>query len=69
MRFIRVRFGGTDNFSKSRADDRRRKLDTRLDMRLIGLEERARAAGGSFIKDFLKTHFRPRKPSRWDHVK
>jgi hypothetical protein len=53
-----------DEFTDSRADKRREKLDSAIQSYICGLEEESREHGESYLKEFLKTHFRKRKPSR-----
>jgi hypothetical protein len=58
-----------DEFSNSRANKRRETLRRAIESYICGIEDQSREHGGSYLKDFLKTHFGKKKPSPWDDVR
>jgi len=50
-----------DEFTNSRTRERREKLHRMIESYICGLEEQSREEGGSYLKDFMKTHFRSKK--------
>jgi hypothetical protein len=58
-----------DEFAKSRASKREETLRHAIEGFICGLEDQSRKHGGSYLKDFIKTHFGKRKPSGWDNFR